>query len=324
MDQHIRHSGGAPLPVDDVIVKHLVTQEQRCNDQKRHRGKVHGAEADLTLKIRGDRNDHLSEGKDHIQHGPLRQMRKVDQSRLFPIREITGHPDSVQHCQKGKCRKSQRHGRQRQQYQRRLSQQHKDHVPDRFHRSRLAAVVAHLDHILKSDIHQDQRPCNIILCVKMLPVQACPLADVIQQIHIYEQEDVIAHAVPAEHIDVERGEIPDLDDRQRAQHIRQEHAKRNKSVLHCVQQRIVPPDHIHKDQIIDQLQILDLLLLRQKGRFFLTHFSFSSHSSVLNPVSTNPSPTTSGRFTSIPSVARSASCSSSLISGSFFESPISR
>ena len=42
---------------------------------------------------------------------------------------------------------------------------------------------------------------------------------------------------------------------------------------------------------------------------------FSVHSASLKPVSTVSSSTTSGRFTSIPSVARSFNCSSSLISG---------
>ena len=53
---------------------------------------------------------------------------------------------------------------------------------------------------------------------------------------------------------------------------------------------------------------------------FLRQSSFSFHSSSLNPVSTKESPISSGRLTSMPSVARRASCSSSVISGSFFDS----
>ena len=47
-----------------------------------------------------------------------------------------------------------------------------------------------------------------------------------------------------------------------------------------------------------------------------------SHSASLNPTSTKSSPINSGLFTSIPSVARSFSISSSVISGSLFFSSI--
>ena len=53
----------------------------------------------------------------------------------------------------------------------------------------------------------------------------------------------------------------------------------------------------------------------------LTHTDFlytaCSHSASRNPTFTNESPTRIGRFTSIPSVASRASCSSSLMPGSF-------
>ena len=58
--------------------------------------------------------------------------------------------------------------------------------------------------------------------------------------------------------------------------------------------------------------------------FVYPRSSFAYHSSSLNPVRTKSSPTTIGRLTSIPSVASSAYCSSSVISGSFLESPVSR
>ena len=48
-----------------------------------------------------------------------------------------------------------------------------------------------------------------------------------------------------------------------------------------------------------------------------------SHSAGLNPTSTSPSPTTSGRLTNIPLVASRAYCSASSISGSFSFSPCS-
>ena len=52
------------------------------------------------------------------------------------------------------------------------------------------------------------------------------------------------------------------------------------------------------------------------------YLSFSLHSLSLNPTKTKLSPTTSGRLTSIPSVARSFNCSSSDILGSFVLSSI--
>ena len=53
------------------------------------------------------------------------------------------------------------------------------------------------------------------------------------------------------------------------------------------------------------------------GDFYLV-FRWSSHSVSLNPTKTKPSPITSGRLTSIPSVERSCSISSSLMEGSLF------
>ena len=68
-------------------------------------------------------------------------------------------------------------------------------------------------------------------------------------------------------------------------------------------------------------QILDELLTKweEMGYHFGTLddlVNLSLHSPSLNPVNTKSSPTTSGRFTSIPSVASKASCSSSLMEGS--------
>src|SRR5699024_6342157 len=73
----------------------------------------------------------------------------------------------------------------------------------------------------------------------------------------------------------------------------------------------------------NQFPVLDLLLnllyimLCQLFPHCLLRFLypiFSAHSFSLNPGITKSSPTRSGRFTSIPSVARSSYCSSSLIS----------
>ena len=61
-----------------------------------------------------------------------------------------------------------------------------------------------------------------------------------------------------------------------------------------------------------------------KKRLCAHHMCIASlHSFSLNPVSTKSSPITRGRFTSIPSVARSFSCSSSDISFNLSFNPIS-
>lgn len=61
-------------------------------------------------------------------------------------------------------------------------------------------------------------------------------------------------------------------------------------------------------------------------RFSSCHFcvTAASHSASLKPVSTFSPVMSSGRFTSMPSEARSLNISSSLISGSFFESSMDR
>ena len=101
----------------------------------------------------------------------------------------------------------------------------------------------------------------MVLVLKALPVEAGPLSDVVEQVHVQEQGDVIPQAVAAVHVDIEGGEVPDLDDRQAAQDVDPEGRAADKAVLHMVQQRVVAPYDIDEDQVVDQFQILDLLLL---------------------------------------------------------------
>ena len=92
-----------------------------------------------------------------------------------------------------------------------------------------------------------------------LPVDARSVSHIIEQIHIYKKEDVFPQTVSSVPVNVERCKIPDLNDRERDQHIRQKHASVYESVFYMCQERIIPADQIDKYQIIDQLDIFDFL-----------------------------------------------------------------
>ena len=82
-----------------------------------------------------------------------------------------------------------------------------------------------------------------------------------------------------------------------------------------------------REELMDMLSnYVRLNLIKAKthlysGAFFAYHqayFIFFVHSASLNPTSTKSAPMSIGRFTSIPSVERSFSISSSVIVGSLF------
>ncbi len=92
-------------------------------------------------------------------------------------------------------------------------------------------------------------------------MRSCTLADKVKQKHIDKQTDMISESVSAVHIDVIDGKIPYLYNGKCAQDIGEEHLSVHKSVCGLMQQRIIPADHIYKDQIVYQLKILDLFFL---------------------------------------------------------------
>ena len=132
----------------------------------------------------------------------------------------------------------------------------------RLHHSRLTLMIAALNSVLHSYVYQYQSPGDMILILKNIPVHAGAFTDVIQQIHIQEQGNVIPYSVAPEHIDVKSREIPDLDHGQRAQNIRQDDLRLQDIAFHVIKQRIVPADHVNKDQIIDELDVFDFLFFR--------------------------------------------------------------
>ena len=71
---------------------------------------------------------------------------------------------------------------------------------------------------------------------------------------------MVAHAVAAVQVDIEGAEVPYLDDGERAEHIGEEHTSRDEAALGMAQQRVVAPDYVYKDKVVDQLEILDLFL----------------------------------------------------------------
>ena len=186
-----------------VIVQNLIAEEQTHHDQETQGGEIDGAHGESALEIGGDGDDHLTEGEDHVQHGPLRQMSEVHQLCFGAAPQRPRGHDAVQDRHPG-----QGHARpvvdgDGRQYDGRLSEQGHHHAPDGPLLIRLATVAAQLDGILHADVDQDQGPGQVILVLGALPVQPGSLPDVIQQIHVHEQGDVIPHAVSAVHIGVE-------------------------------------------------------------------------------------------------------------------------
>ena len=82
MHEHVQQPVGVSVAVDDVVIEHPVAEEQPDDDQKRHGGKIEIIGRDLVGKITRDRDDHLAEGKDHIEHGTLREMGEVDKALI--------------------------------------------------------------------------------------------------------------------------------------------------------------------------------------------------------------------------------------------------
>ena len=91
---------------------------------------------------------------------------------------------------------------------------------------------------------------------------------------------MIPYAISPVHIDVVSGEIPDLNNGKRAEHIDHKSGSRDEPALHLAQQRVVPSDDIDKDQVIDQFEVLYLFFFFLQFfflQFFLLQVSFPHH-----------------------------------------------
>ena len=123
-----------------------------------------------------------------------------------------------------------------------------------------AVQILLFNQILRPDIDEDQRPRDMVLGMEPLPVRPRPFPDKIEQEHIDEHEHMIPDAVLSVYVDIIGRIVPDLDNGQRSQHIRNKCRQRDKSVFKTVKELIVPSDDINEDQVIDQFHIFDLLL----------------------------------------------------------------
>ena len=120
-------------------------------------------------------------------------------------------------------------------------------------------MMSEFDQILHTDIDQDQRPGDMILSMKTLPVYPGPLADKVQQKHINKQKHMLSDAVSAVNIDIVSRVIPNLDHSQCRQDIREERGPCDEPVFKDVQQGIIAADDIYEYQIVDQFDVFDLL-----------------------------------------------------------------
>ena len=143
--------------------------------------------------------------------------------------------------------------RDHQQHQQRLAEEDDHHIADGANLVGYPSVVPQLDGVLHADIQQNQRPRHVVLGVEGLPVEPGALADIVQEVHIQHQGDMVPKAVAAVHIDIKRGEVPDLDDGQTAQDVGQKGGGADKAPLHMVEQGVVAADDIDENQVIYQL-----------------------------------------------------------------------
>ena len=192
-------------------------------------------------------------------------MAKVDKLSLFLVSKKPCHSHAKGDCRRREHRESPAVSGNGKKYQSRLSKQHDHHVSDRPAAFLVLFAVAPFDQILNPDVDENKCPGHMILGVKALPVQARPLADIVQKVHVDEQKNVISHAVPPEHVDVISREIPDLNDRERTQNVRQKQRRRDKSALRNMQKRIVAAYDINEDQVVDQFQIFNFFLFFENG-----------------------------------------------------------
>ena len=77
---------------------------------------------------------------------------------------------------------------------------------------------------------------------------------------------MVAHAVSAVDIYVERREVPYLNDGERADYIGEKAALSDVAVVDMVQQRVIAPDNKYKYKVVYQLKIFDLFFF-----FYLNH-----------------------------------------------------
>ena len=130
-------------------------------------------------------------------------------------------------------------------------------LPDRYGAS--PARPDQTDRVLDRQI-QDDEPPRCQEPVHSLAVGADAPPQIVEQVHVDKQKDMVQHTVRTVTVDQDGAHVPDLQDDQRREDVRKVHPPRKKAALH-LQQGVIPADQVHKDQIVDQLDVLDFLPL---------------------------------------------------------------
>ena len=106
-------------------------------------------------------------------------------------------------------------------------------------------MIPSFDQILYANVNKYQCPGDMILILEPVPVCSGPLSDVVEQIHIKEQENMVPESVASEHVDVKSRIIPDLYHGKSRQGIRKECLKTDKSAFNMMKPSVVQTDDLY-------------------------------------------------------------------------------
>lgn len=126
---------------------------------------------------------------------------------------------------------------------------------------RHAAASAQLEKILRGKVEQNETPRDIIANV-ISRLQPRAVREIIEKVHVDEQEHMVRNTIGTIAVDEKRAEVPHLQNDQRGDNVSGIGRDSEKAVFHRMQQRVVFPDQVDKDQIIDQLDVFDLFFHR--------------------------------------------------------------
>ena len=121
-------------------------------------------------------------------------------------------------------------------------------------------VISQLNPILYPYVENYETPGDVILSLICYPVVYCALPQKINEIHINDEKNVISDSIPSVQIHIECSEVPDLDDCQGAHYVNHCSSGTDKSSMNAVEERVLPADHVNKNQIIDQLHVFNFFL----------------------------------------------------------------
>ena len=261
MQQHIIDAVRAHLPVNKTVIQRSVAQKQACDDEKRHNGEIDAVERHAAAEVGGDGYYHLAEGEDDVEHGALAQMRKIHGHQgVFPPGDEHGYnAEENRHVWDRNLVK--RVYENVNAYEKSLREYDDSLLPKLLQLPGGVFMITHLYNMLDRYVNEYQRPRDRVFIHRSLPPYARAVRHKIQEKHIDEEENVIPNSVSAVDVYIKRGKIPNLYNGESSQNVSQEDACGYETALYILNERVIAPDKIYEDKIVDKLQIFNLFFL---------------------------------------------------------------